>query len=113
MATASIEFGDGLLEAELTRHELAVGVEVHAGKRPRSERQARALALGEGKAPAVAREHPEVGEQVVAEVDGLGALQVGIAGQRPIDMLLGALDQRSHQSRDRLPVPRVRARAYT
>ena len=101
MATASIELGDGLVEAELARDELAVGVEVHARQRPRSERQARALALGEGETLAVARQHPEVGEQVVAEVDGLGALQMRVAGQRPVDVLLSPLDQRPHQPRRR------------
>ncbi len=34
---------------------------------------------------------------MVAEVDGLGALQVRIAGQRPVDVLFGAPDQRRHQ----------------
>ena len=32
------------------------------------------------------REHPDVGQQVVAEVDGLGALQVRVAGQRPVEV---------------------------
>ena len=32
----------------------------------------------------VAGKHPEVSEQVMAEVDRLGALQVGVAGHRPV-----------------------------
>ena len=103
----------GLVEAELARDELPVGVEVHARQRPGAKRQARALALGEGKALAVARQHPEVGEQMVAEVDGLGALQMGVAGHSPVDVLLGALDQRRHQPRQSPPAPRARARGYT
>ena len=64
--TASIEFGDDLAEAELRGDLPAVGVEVDARERARAERQAAGLVLGEGKARAVAREHPEVGEQVMA-----------------------------------------------
>jgi hypothetical protein len=48
-------------------------------------------------APASAPEHPHVGEQVVAEVDRLGALQVGVAGQRPVEVVLGQRDERLGQ----------------
>ena len=44
----------------------AVGVEVHAGQRAGAERQRRRLLGGEAQARAVALEHPDVGEQVVA-----------------------------------------------
>ena len=38
--------------------------------------------------------HPHVGEQVVSEVDGLRALKVRVARHRPVDVLLGAREQR-------------------
>ena len=37
----------------------------------------------------VAAELPEVGQQVVREVHGLGALEVGVAGHRPVEVALG------------------------
>ena len=46
----------------------------------------------------VAAEHPEVGEQVVAEVDRLGALQVRVAGHRPVAVALGELEQALHHA---------------
>ena len=81
---------------------MAVGVEVDARQRTRAQWQAPALALGERKARAVAREHPEVSQQVMAEIHGLGALQMRVAGHRPVDVLLRARQQRGHQSSDRL-----------
>ena len=83
--------GHDVVEAELAGDHAAVGVEVDARQRAGAERQAPGLLEREGEALAVAGEHPEVGEQVVAEVDRLGALQVGVAGQRPVDVLLGAV----------------------
>ena len=56
----------------------------------------------------VALEHPEVGEQVVAEVDRLGALQVRVAGHRPVRVGLGELQQPRLQRPDEL---RARARS--
>ena len=47
---------------------------------------------------AVALEHPEVGEQMVAEVDRLGALQVRVAGHRPVAVSGGRSWQRAHQA---------------
>ena len=70
-------------------------------------------ALGEREALAVAREHPEVREQMVAEVHGLRALQVGVAGHRPVDVLLGALEQHRHQLARARSARRRRARACT
>ena len=63
----------------------AVGVEVHAGERARRRAAARRPRARRSEARAVAREHPEVRQQVVAEVDGLGALQVRVAGHRPVE----------------------------
>ena len=50
----------------------------------------------------VAAELPEVGEQVVREVHRLGALQVGVAGKRPVEVALGELDERAHQPEQQL-----------
>ena len=36
--------------------------------------------------PAVAREHPDVGQQVVGQAHGLRALQVGVAGQQRVEV---------------------------
>ncbi len=103
-----------LAEAELARDRTAVGVEVDPRQRARAERQAPGLALGEGEARAVAREHPEVGQQMVAEIDRLGALQVGVAGHRPVEVLLGARQQRrpSGPSIAALGVGRALARVH-
>ena len=55
--------------------------------------------LGGAEEPAgVALEHPEVGEQVVAQVDGLRPLQVRVAGRRPVAVRLGLRHQRLHQA---------------
>ena len=59
--------------------------------------------------PRVAREHPEVGEQVVAEVDRLGALQVRVAGHRPVGVALG--ERRAARSISAASSSTARARA--
>ena len=65
----------------------AVGVEVHARQRAGAERQRRRSgATTKREALAVAQQHPDVGQQVVGEVDRLGALEVGVAGQRPVEV---------------------------
>ena len=98
-------------EAELGGQQPAVGVEVHAGQRARAERQLLGRAEHELEAPGVAAEHPEVGEQVVREVDGLGALEVRVAGHRPVEVALGEVDQRRLQRAQAVErAERVRAR---
>ena len=94
--------GRDALEAELGRHRAAIGVEVDPGQRARPERQRRRLLGGEAQARAVALEHPHVGQQVMAEVDGLRALQVRVARQRPVEVALGGVDQRGHERGDRI-----------
>ena len=110
--TASIEFGDHAVEAELGGDHAAVGVEVHAGQRAGAERETGDLRTHEAEPLAVAREHPHVGEQVVGEVDGLGALQVRVAGQRPVEMGLGGLEQRRIRASMRAVMSRRRSSVY-
>ena len=100
---------DGVLghsgEAEGRGDGLAVGVEVDAGQRPRAQRQAAGGGHHGLEAARVAHHHPEVGQQMVAEVDRLGALHVGVARDRPVKVAFGQLDQRvaeTAQSLDRL-----------
>ena len=109
--TASIEFGETCAETQLPGDLSAIGVEVDARERARAERQAPGLVLGERKARAVAREHPEVGEQVMAQVDGLGALQVGVARQRPVEVLLRTREHARPSAPRSPPAPARRARA--
>ena len=109
--TASIEFGATSRKPSSSRNQPAVGVEVDPRERARAERQPPGLVLGEGKARAVASEHPEVGEQMVAQIDRLRALQMGVARQRPVEVLLRTGQHRGHQPRDRRLRLRRRARA--
>ena len=88
---------DELLEPQLARHRHAIGVEVHPRQRARAQRQPRRLPLGEREAAAVAREHPEVRQQVMAQVHRLRALEVRVSRQRPVRVLLGACQQRRHE----------------
>ena len=81
--TASIEFGATSSKPSSAASISPVGVEVDARQRAGAERQPPGLAPGVGEAPPVALEHPEVRQQVMAEVDGLRALQVRVAGHRP------------------------------
>ena len=100
-------------EAELARDEAAVGREVHAGQRARAERQLAGRAEHELEPPRVAPEHPEVRQQVVREVDRLRALEVRVAGHRPVLVALGELDERALQLLQLLErLQRVRAREH-
>ena len=93
LETASIEFGDHRGEAELARQQRAVGLEVHARERAGAQRQVGRGAEHELEPPGVAPEHPEVRQQVVREVDGLRALEVRVAGHRPVQVGVGELDE--------------------
>ena len=92
---------------------MRLGVEVHAGQRAGAERQVVRGRHAEVEALEVAAELPEVGEQVVREVDRLRALEVRVAGQRPVEVALGQLHERGHQlAQQRLRVERVSAHEH-
>jgi hypothetical protein len=102
-----VTVGDGVdrvgrhrAEAEVARHRDTVGEEVDAGERARSEWHGIAAAHAEVEAVDVAVELPEPRQQVVREVDGLGPLEMRVAGQSPVEVLLGSLEQYLHQPRE-------------
>ena len=98
-----------VLEAEVGGDRVAVDLPVDAGQGAGAERHHAGAVERELEAQDVARQHPEVGEQVVAEVDRLGALQVGVAGHRPVAMALGQAEQALHRRPAELDRPqRVR-----
>ena len=84
-------------EAQLLSHEHPARVEVHPGQRARAERQVIRGGEAEVEALEIAAELPEVRQQVMREVDGLGPLQVGVAGERPVEVALGQPLQGPHQ----------------
>ena len=77
------------VEAELRRRRVTVELPVEPREGTGAERHLPCGPSGRLEPAPVALEHPEVGEQVVAEVDRLGALQVRVAGHRPVAMRLG------------------------
>ena len=96
LATASTELGETLVKpssAATMRRSVSKFTPASAPAPSGMTPQARSTAA---KRVAVARGHPEPGEQVVGEVDRLRALQVGVAGQRPVEVALGGLDERRH-----------------
>jgi hypothetical protein len=74
---------------KLVGDELRVEGQTRTGERTRAER--RHVDAFETVAPAVevAAERPEVREQMVREQHGLGALQVGVAGQIHVGRFFG------------------------
>jgi hypothetical protein len=94
-----------VLEAEVVGDGAAVDLPVDAGEGARAERHHRGAVERELEAEDVAREHPEVGEEVVPEVDGLGALEVGVAGHRPVAVALGEVEQAGHAGAAELDRP--------
>ena len=85
------------VEAELGGDAVAVEVPVQSGQGSRASGHVAGRLRDQEEAPSVAQEHPEVGEQVVAEVDGLRALQVRVGGRGPVAVGVGELDKRGHQ----------------
>ena len=111
LETASIEFGATAAKPSSRARNDAVGGEVHAGQRARAQRQVVGRPEHELEAPRVAPEHPEVREQVVREVDRLGALQVRVARHRPVQVAVRELHERALQALQRLAASAARARA--
>ena len=96
-----VAIGDGVqrvlahaIEAQRVRHVLAVDGEGGAGEGRRTQRQPVDAAAGIGQASGIARQHLDIGQQVVAEGDGLCHLQVGEARHDRVGMLLGQCQQR-------------------
>ena len=90
------------LEAQLAGDGGAVQLPVEPGQGAGAQRhlsRARAHCLKPG---GVAAQHPEIGKQVVGQVDRLGALQVRVAGHRPPGVGVGELAEPSHQLADQL-----------
>ncbi len=86
-----------VLEAEVGGDRVAVDLPVDPGECAGAERHHAGAVEGELEAEDVAGEHPEIGEQVVSEVYGLGALEVGVAGHRPVAVGLGEVQQALHR----------------
>ena len=91
--TASSELSNDRGELELGRDRRRVERQARTGERARAER--RDVGAREAVAPAVdvARQRPEVREQVVRKQDRLRALQVRVARERDLGRLLGPLQR--------------------
>ena len=85
------------VEPERGRGRQAIDREAGAGKRRRAERAFVQPRPGVGHAAAVAPEHLDIGEEMMAERHRLRRLQVGEPGHDRIRVLLGALEQRRLQ----------------
>ena len=80
-------------EAELLGDELGVERQRRARQRPGAQGAHVHAHHAEQQAVDVARQRPAVGEQVMGEQDGLGALQVRVPGEIGIRRLHGAVQQ--------------------
>ena len=72
----------------------AIDGEGGAGEGCRTQRQPVDATAGVGQTPGIAGEHLHIGQQVVAEGDGLCHLQVGEARHDRVGVLLGERQQR-------------------
>ena len=96
-------------EAQRLRRPARIDRMRRAGERRGAERRFVQPRAAVGEAAAVAAEHLDIGQQMMAEGDGLRRLQVGEARHDGRGILLGAIDQRRLQvAQHRLqPVDRV------
>ena len=102
LETASIEFGDDAGEAQLARRPSSRSVSKFTPASAPAPSGSSAAGVDTAAKRARSRsEHPDVGEQVVAEVDGLRALKVRVARHRPVEVRSARassdLDQRAER----------------
>ena len=89
--------GDRAREAQELRGACAVERVGGASQRGRAERVGVGGVASGGEAREVAREHPEVREQVVGEQHGLRVLEVRVAGHHDVEVLVGRVEQDAAQ----------------
>ena len=109
--TASIELRAGRSKAKARGGRVAVDRKAGAGQRGGAERAFVEPRAGVGEAAAIAPEHLDIGQEMMAEGDRLGRLQVGEARHDAGAVLLGAAEQRRLQVAQQ-PVGRVDRIAY-
>ena len=85
------------VEAERLRHRVTIDRVARTGECGRAERQAVHAGAAVAHALRVAREHLDVREQVMAERDGLGDLQVREARHDRVGVLFREVEQRAAQ----------------
>ena len=103
-----VAVGDGIerigrrpLEAQRLGRHVPVDRERRAGERGRAERALVEPLAGVGKPAAIAGEHLHVGQQMVAEGDGLRRLQMREARHRQVEMRLRLAGERKLQGAER------------
>ena len=95
-----VPVGDGVhavgtdgVEAELICNELAVEGVGDAGEGAAAKGKDGGGVPALLEAPLVSLEHVKIGEEVMGQQDGLGALEVGVAGHDDVCVLLGLLQE--------------------
>jgi hypothetical protein len=90
------------VEAERLGDGAAVDLPVDPGQGAGPEWHHRGGLAGGGEPVEVPRKHPEPGEQVMAEIDRLGPLEVGVAGHGPVAVGFGQIQEFTHRGGDPL-----------